>query len=94
MHLSKVIFWDTDYNRIDWDNKARYVIARVVMFGTLEDWNEIKKYYGLERIKEEMLEERYLDNKTLSFLSVIFNIPKEEFRCYKEKQLNPPHWNF
>jgi len=30
MNLSKVIFWDTDYATIDWDNKARYVIERVV----------------------------------------------------------------
>ena len=67
MQLSKVIFWDTAYEVIDWDNKARFVIGRVLMYGTIADWNTIKAYYGLERIKQEMLHERYLDKKTLSF---------------------------
>lgn len=94
MQLSKVIFWDTDYAQIDWEKKARYVIARVLMYGTVSDWNAIKSYYGLERIKEEMLQERSLDKKTLSFLSCIFDLPKENFRCYTEQQSYPPHWNF
>ncbi|MCB9034995.1 MAG: hypothetical protein H6557_00070 [Lewinellaceae bacterium] len=94
MQLSKVIFWDTAYEAIDWDNKARFVIGRVLMYGTIADWNTIKAYYGLERIKQEMLHERYLDKKTLSFLSCIFDVPKEEFRCYTERQSTPPHWNY
>ncbi len=93
MNLSKVIFWDTDYNRIDWVNKARYVIERVVMYGTVQDWRAIQAYYGMERIKTEMLQSRDLDDKTLSFLSCIFNIPIEEFRCYKLKQSMPIHWH-
>ena len=93
MKLSKVIFWDVDYDSIDWDKKARFVISRVLMYGTIEDWEAIKSYYGAERIKEEMLQERYLDPKTLSFLSCIFDIPKEQFRCFTERQSSPQHWN-
>ncbi len=94
MHLSKVIFWDTDYNNINWQEKARFVISRVLMYGTIDDWHVIKSYYGLERIKNEMVQERYLDKKTLSFLCCIFDLPKEKFRCYTERQSSPPHWNF
>ena len=94
MQLSKVIFWDTDYDKIHWDEKVRYVIAKVVMYGTLEDWEEIKKYYGLKKIKQEMLEERFLNNKALNFLSVVFDIPKEEFRSYKLSKDFPPNLKF
>jgi len=94
MNLSRVIFWDTNYDSIDWDKKARYVIARVMMYGTIEDWNAIKSYYGFDVIKKEMLQERFLDKKTLSFLSLILNIPKEEFRCYKMAQSSQKHWDF
>lgn len=94
MQLSKVIFWDVDYDRINWAEKARFVIGRVVNYGTVADWQAIKSFYGLERIKQEMLQERYLDRKTLSFLSCIFGIPKEQFRCYTEQQSNLPHWDF
>ena len=94
MQLSRVIFWDVDYDKIDWDKKARFVIGRVVMYGTVEDWNAIKSYYGLDRIKEEMMQERYLDPKSLSFLSCLFDVPKEQFRCFTEMQSFPKQWNF
>lgn len=90
--LSRVLFWDTDYDKIDWDGKARYVIERVVAYGFMEDWRAIQKYYGMDRIKEAVLQARDLDPKTLSFLSVIFEIPKEQFRCYFYIQSNPGHW--
>lgn len=94
MQLSKVIFWDTDYSKINWESKARFVIGRVLMYGTIHDWNAIKAYYGLNLIQQEMLQERYLDKKTLSFLCCIFDLPKEKFRCFTEMQSSPAHWNF
>lgn len=93
MNLSKVIFWDTQYEQIDWVNKARYVIERVVMYGTVADWRAIQSFYGMERIKEEMLQSRDLDDKSMSFLSCIFNIPLQQFRCYTLKQSTPIHWH-
>ena len=94
MELSKVLFWDTNYDSIDWDKRARYVIERVVSYGNMSDWNAICAYYGLDRICNEMLQSRDLDPKTLSFLSCIFNIPKEQFRCYNTIQSNPGHWTY
>lgn len=92
MNLSRGIFWDTNYDTIDWDKKVRFVIERVVMYGTLSDWKAICSKYGLDRIRDELLQARDLDRKTLSFLSCIFNIPKEEFRCYNTIRSNPGHW--
>ena len=94
MNLSKVLFWDTNYDTIDWDNKSRFVIMRVVTRGNWSDWLAIKQYYGLEHIKAEMLQERYLDKKSVNFLSKFFNIPNTQFRCYTLQQSNPGHWDF
>ena len=94
MELSKIIFWDTDEEKVDYERNARYIISKVVMYGTIDDWKQIKSYYGLQRIKQEMLQERYLDKKALSFLSCILETPKEEFRCYTEQRSIPPHWNY
>ncbi len=91
--LSPVLFWDTDPEKIRWEEKAAYVISRAVMYGTKEDWNAIKIYYGLERIKEEMVKVRYLDPKSLHFLSLILETPKEKFRCYSLMQSQPTPWN-
>lgn len=91
--LSRVLFWDTAYNRINWTHKARYVVERVVMFGTVSDWRAIPQFYGMERIKSELLQSRDLDLKTLHFLSIIFDIPKEAFACYACLQSLTGHWN-
>lgn len=92
--FSKVLFWDTDFEKIDYDRHARDVIARVIMYGNWNDWTAVNAYYGLERIKTEMLQVRHLDKKSLHFLSFLFNIPKEQFRCYTWQQSNPPHWDY
>jgi len=83
LDLPKRIFWDTNMIDIDWDAHARFVIERVITHGRIEDWVMIKAYYGIDRIKEEILQIRFLDDKTLNFFSVIFDIEKEQFRCYK-----------
>ena len=92
--ISKTLFWEVDLSKIDFDLRARYVIERVVMYGNWRDWQEIKRYYGLEKIKEEMLKVRYLDDKTLNFLSIYFDVPKENFRCHVWKEMNRIHWDF
>lgn len=94
MNLSKTLFWDCDFSKIDWDKSYSFVIQRVLERGTLDEWFDIKKHYGMEKIKETVLNARYLNKKVLSFCSTIFDVPKEDFRCYKLQQLNPGHWEF
>ncbi len=84
--ISRTIFWDTDYDSIDWKKRPQYVIERVLSHGHLKDWTAILNYYGEEKIKEVSIQARFLDAKSLSFLSTYFNLPLESFRCYKLKQ--------
>ncbi len=87
--LSKALFWDTNFDKVDFDKSARYVIEKVVTRGEFSDWEEIKRDYGLEKIKECCLKSRDLDPKALSFLSTIFDTPREDFRWYTQIQSNP-----
>ncbi len=94
LQLPPILFWDIDPTRLDYDARARYVIGRVVMYGRLTDWDAILDYYGPQRVLEEMLQERYLDKRSLNYLSFYFNVPKEQFRCYNWQQSTPTHWDF
>jgi hypothetical protein len=94
MELSKTLFWDTDIDKIDYEKNAQQVIQRVLERGALKDWFEIKHYYGLERIKQEVLTVRHLDKLTLNFCSKYFKIAKEEFRCYNTKPSIQQLWNY
>lgn len=82
MNLKKALFWDVDYDKIDFEKNAGFVISRVIMRGTWNEWLEIQQFYGKKRIMAEMLEIRYLDKYSLNFCSFYFNIPVEQFRWY------------
>jgi len=94
MELSKTLFWDTDMNKVDYEKNARHIIERVLQHGMLNDWFEIKNYYGLERIKQEVLQIRHLDKVSLNFCSKYFKISKEQFKCYNTEQSIQKLWNY
>jgi hypothetical protein len=80
--LSQFLFWDYDVNVLDPDIDRGLILERVFMRGTEDDEREIFNYYGQKIIQETVLNIKYLDKKTLNYLSTIFKIPKEQFRCY------------
>lgn len=92
--FSRNLFWDTDFDKIDWEENAPYVIERVLSRGSWKDFKNLLSLYGRERVKKAIVQFRYIDKRTLSFSSTYFNIPLEKFRCYNFKQSNPTHWNF
>ena len=94
MKLPNSLFWDTDYNKLDWNKNSSYVICRVLERGSINDWFEIKSYYGLETIIETVKNARYLSKKTVYFMSNVFKIPLEEIRCYKQMQSQQEQWIF
>ncbi len=94
MKLSAYLFWDVDQHSVDFDVHSKFIISRVLMKGTLDDWNQIKDYYGKDFIKKEVIKIKYLDNLTLNFCSSYFNIPKSEFKCSNTKQSIRKHWNY
>jgi hypothetical protein len=94
MNLSSIAFWDVNFSGLDPEKHAAFIITRVLMKGTFDDWLEIKQIYGTERIKDVALHTRYFDNHTLNFCSVYFNLPKEKFRCYTTRQLTNLPWKY
>ncbi len=86
------IFWDVDYNEIDWEKNKRWVIERVLTRGGWADFKELNAYYTQEEIKASIVIIKYLDPKTLNFASNYYEIPKEQFRCYILKQSGPQLW--
>ncbi len=91
--FSNHLFWDVDLDDFDFEKHAGFFAQRVIEYGKMNDWNLLKELYGLEKIKDLALQFRTLDAVSLSYLSTIFNIKKEEFRCYTHKQLVQNYWN-
>jgi hypothetical protein len=87
--FEKRIFWDVNFEQIDYDAKANFVIERVFERGDVEDIRQCRRYYGDEKVTDALLKAKYLPLHTTYFVSAIFDIPIENFRCYTLRQLNP-----
>jgi len=44
--IRKVLFWDTDIHKIDWQQHRRAVIERIFEHGNDEEKMEIRRFYG------------------------------------------------
>ncbi len=94
MDLDISLFWDVEFENVDYDKYSQFIINRVLLRGDIKDWQEIKFYYGIERIKQEILQMKYLDERTLNFCSIYFNISKIDFKCYNTPQSTKELWNY
>jgi plasmid maintenance system antidote protein VapI len=48
--LRKVIFWDTDIQKIDWEKQKKAVIKRIFERGNEEEKKEITQFYGTDTV--------------------------------------------
>ncbi len=87
--LAKRIFWDTNFENLDYDKNYRSIIERVFDRGDIDDIRQVRRYYGDEKVIEVLTTAKYLFDETIHFCSGLFEIPKENFRCYILKQSNP-----
>lgn len=87
--FNRRIFWDVDFDAIDYDKSARFVIERVFERGDVEDIRQCRRYYGDEKIAEILLTAKYLPERRLHLAAAVIDKPITEFRCYTLRQSNP-----
>jgi hypothetical protein len=88
--LSKYLFWDCNADMLDPNIDKKLILERVFTRGTENDEKEIFNFYGKETIKNTVLDIKYFDKKTLNYLSVIFDVSRENFKCFgKSLSENP-----
>jgi hypothetical protein len=92
--VSQYLFWDIPIESLDVQIHSGQIIERVVQRGTWQDFKLLLKHYDKETIKEKLKQARFLDDRTLNFCSLYFEISKADFRCYMLKQLHPPHFSY
>lgn len=56
--IRKILFWDTDFDKINWGKSKKAVIQRVLERGSNEEIGEIKRFYGISPIELEQYKPR------------------------------------
>lgn len=92
--INEAYFWDINIKNLDEVKTKRLIIERVANLGNLEEIKLLLNHYGKKELVKTICNLNYLDPKTLNFFSLVFNIPKSNFKCFTKKQSKAQHWNF
>ena len=92
--LPKRLFWEYNYEKIDWKKHAGAVIDRVIERGTPQHWNELVRFYGKRKVTNNIKNKiTHLPDEIIQEVCLHFNLQPNELRCYIRKQSNRGHWN-
>ncbi len=92
--ISKRVFWDIDYESLDYEKDQFFIIDRVMNYGLWDDFIAIMRYYGKEVVKKEIVKSPYLKKKVLNFLCFYFGLSLIDFKCYSQRLSQEQHWSF
>ncbi len=53
--LRKSLFWDTEWEKLDWEKRYKAVIRRVFEYGNEAEKKEIIRFYGKDRVKRALV---------------------------------------
>lgn len=92
--FNKRIFWDVNFEGLDYDAKAGFVIERVFERGDVDDIRQCRRYYGDDIICNTLTNARWVSLATISLACALFNNQLTDYKCYNTAQLNPTHWMY
>lgn len=87
--LQKRLFWEYDTTSPKWDLwDMRYIVVeRVLELGWESDYYAMFQIYGgIDKVREIVKELPYLEPREIAWACVLFDLKKEELRCYTRKQ--------
>jgi hypothetical protein len=86
-NISKSLLWEYDLTNFDWENMKTVVMQRVIERGWMNDfYAAIKLYGGIDNVREIIKGIPVLSAKDMNFVCTIFDLKKEELKCYTRKQ--------
>ena len=76
------IFWDVDFDALDYEGKASFIIERVFERGDVPDIRNCRRYYGDDRIRDALTKAKWLSLRTVYFAAAILENELTDYRCY------------
>ncbi|WP_205514673.1 DUF6922 domain-containing protein [Longitalea arenae] len=92
-NLPKHLFWDWNFDKIDWELGRVSIIDRVIERGNKEQWTEMINFYGEDNVINALKTEiKYLPDYIIDDVCGYFNLKMEELACYERKKSRRGHW--
>ena len=93
-NLSKTAFWDVDFAQLDYERRSLFVMEKVMNYGLLADVLELFRHYGEARIRREITGASYLKKTAISFLCLVLDLEKTDFKCFARSRSDYGYWDF
>ena len=79
------LLWSFDKKKIDPHRMYKTIIEQVLERGSIKDIAEIIRFYGLEKVQDVALKVRVLNPRRVNLLSLIWDIPIEQFNAWNTR---------
>lgn len=86
--FQKRIFWDVNFELLDYDHKRAFVIERIFERGDVDDIRQCRRYYGDDLVKKTLLDAKYLPERKMHLAATMFDLSIKNFKCYTLKLSN------
>lgn len=86
--VSPSLLWEYDLSDFDWWKSRKIVVQRILERGWLEDYYAgFNLYGGIEGFREIIKEIPFLSPRDINFACIVFDLKKEDLKCYTRKLL-------
>ena len=90
--LNKRIFWDVDFEQLDYTGKAAFIIQRVFERGDVPDIRACRRYYGDKKICSVLTGAKWLPLPVVYLACALFENELTDYKCYNTAQSTHTHW--
>ena len=94
LQLNRRLFWDVNFDTLDYDKKASFIIERVFERGDVPDIRACRRYYGDEKISQALTNARWLSLTTIYLAMAILGNDLTDYKCYNTALSNKGHWTY
>jgi hypothetical protein len=84
LHKLKPYFWDTDIEKLDFEEYSFFVIERLLEYGRPWQINWLVDNYTRFAIKDVVRKSINISKKTANFWAIHYKIPTKEVRCLQK----------
>ncbi len=92
-NLTRTAFWEVDWYTLDFQADSLLVMNKVFSCGSWTDMLEVLRFYGIDRVRCEVVQAAYFKRTALSFLCLILDLHESDFTAYQHRQTRQSVWN-
>jgi hypothetical protein len=89
LKIENSLFWEYNMDKFNWYEMRTIVMRRVIERGSIDDfYAAIRMYGGISNVKEIIKDIPYISysNRNIAFVCSVFDLKKEDLKCYIRKQ--------